>query len=182
MMDREISYPPFVRKMVQAYALFGGVLLILAALVTVISVGTRAVGLEVISGDFELIELATGIAVFSFLPWGHMTDAHVRVDVLAARFGPRVFRVLGGISDGLVALIATVILWRFYLGFAEKFPYGSEAFRSVFSMGSKPFYPETTYELQIQIWLPYGFCLIGAALFALVAILKFTADIKGKKP
>lgn len=182
MMDREISYPNFVRKMVQAYALFGGVLLIVAALITVLSVSTRGSGLEGISGDFELIELATGIAVFAFLPWGHMTGAHVRVDVLAARFGPRVFRFLGGISDGLVALIATVILWRLYLGFAEKFPYGSEAFRAVFAMGSKPFFPETTYELQIQIWLPYGFCLIGGALFALVAIWKFIADIKGKKP
>jgi TRAP-type C4-dicarboxylate transport system permease small subunit len=47
-------------------------------------------------------------------------------------------------------------------------------------MGKKPFFPETTYELQIPIWLPYGFCLIGAALFFLVAIVRFTADIKGK--
>lgn len=180
MMETREIYPRFLAKMVRFYAISGGVTLIIAAVITVISVVKRALGAESISGDYELIELATGIAIFAFLPWGHMTGSHVRVDVLAARFGQRVFRGLGTVSDGLVMLISGVVLWRLYLGFAEKFPYGSEKFRDVMSMGSKPYFPETTYELQIPIWLPYGFCLIGAALFFAVSIVRFLADLKGK--
>lgn len=180
MMPAREIYPRFLTHMVRFYAVAGGVTLIIAALITVISVVKRAFGAESVSGDYELIELATGIAIFAFLPWGHMTSSHVRVDVLAARFGQRIFRGLGMVSDGLIVLISGVVLWRLYLGFAEKFPYGSEGFRDVMSMGSKPFFPETTYELQIEIWMPYGFCLIGAGLFFAVSIFRFVADLKGK--
>lgn len=174
------GYPLFMRRTVQTYAVIGGLCLMTAALVTVFSVISRGLGLNAITGDFELVELATGIAVFSFLPWGHMTNDHVRVDVIAERFGPKVFKYLGILSDALVALVSVVILWRLYLGFAEKLPFGSEAFRDAFSMGRKPFYPETTYELQIPMWFPYGFCLVGAGLFVVVAVTKVALDFKRK--
>lgn len=179
MAAREI-YPRFLTNLVRFYAVSGGAMLILAALITVISVLKRALGADAVSGDFELVELATAIAVFAFLPWGHMTGDHVRVDILASRFGPRMFHRLGTLSDALVLLVSGVILWRLYLGFAEKFPYGDDGFRTALSMGAKPFFPETTYELQIPIWMPYGFCLIGATLFFMVAWFRLVADIKGK--
>ena len=42
--------------------------------------------------------------------------------------------------------------------------------RAHLGMGFKPFFPETTYELEIPVWIPYGLALIGAALFALVSL------------
>ncbi|WP_380052236.1 TRAP transporter small permease [Falsihalocynthiibacter sp. SS001] len=179
MSESTSTYPLFLRHLVRGYALIGGIGLIAAAIITVISVVARGVGADAISGDFELVELATGIAVFSFLPWGHMVGAHVQVDVLAARFGTRFYRALGVVSNALIAVVAVVILWRLYLGFAEKFPYGPEPLREILAMGAKPFFPETTYELQVPMWVPYGFCLVGAFLFVLVAIARLVADIKG---
>ena len=37
-------------------------------------------------------------------------------------------------------------------------------------MGYKPFFAETTYELEIPVWIPYGLALIGAGLFVIVSI------------
>jgi hypothetical protein len=37
-------------------------------------------------------------------------------------------------------------------------------------MGSRPFFPETTYELEIPVWIPYGLAWIGAALFFVTAL------------
>jgi len=37
-------------------------------------------------------------------------------------------------------------------------------------MGSKPFFPETTYELELPVWIPYGLALIGAVMFFVVSL------------
>ena len=53
-------------------AYFGGFLLTAAAIMTIISIAGRAMiwaGLGPVLGDFELVELAVVVAVFSFLPW-----------------------------------------------------------------------------------------------------------------
>ncbi len=154
-----------------AYA--GGAVLAVMAIITVASViGRRLsdVGLGPIRGDFELVELGCAIAIFSFMPLAQMRRSHVTVDIFVQALSPRAFAFFGFLGDVLIALASSVILWRFWLGFGEKFPYGSDAFRSALAMGSKPFFVETTFELQLPIWIPYGFALIGAFFFAVVSI------------
>ncbi|MEM7723352.1 MAG: hypothetical protein AAF376_13380, partial [Pseudomonadota bacterium] len=68
------------------------------------------------------------------------------------------------------AVVAYVIAWRLFIGFGEKFPYGSDSLRAALGFGSRPFFPETTYELEIQVWIPYGLALIGAVLFFVTAL------------
>ena len=154
-----------------AYA--GGAILAAMAILTVISViGRRftAVGLGPIKGDFELVEIGCAIAIFAFMPLAQMKRSHVTVDIFVQALHPRIFAFLGFVGDALIALASSVILWRFWLGFGEKFPYGSDAFRNALAMGTKPFFSEATYELEIPIWIPYGFALIGAFFFALISI------------
>lgn len=173
--------PKLLRRAVKSWAVVVGCGLVLAALITVLSVAGRALaplGLHAISGDFELIELATGIAVFGFLGFAHMEGKHVSVGVLVDRFPPRTRAFLSGVSEILMAIVSGILLWRLYLGFAEKFPYGPEGFRSVLAMGSKPYFAETTYELQIEIWIPYALCLVGAALFFAVAMVRAIQSLK----
>jgi TRAP-type C4-dicarboxylate transport system permease small subunit len=156
---------------VLAYA--GGVILAAIALLTVVSVIGRALigfGLAPITGDFEMVEAGCAIAIFAFLPWCQLKRGHVTVDVFVDRLPDRAKAVLGLAGDLAIAIVSGLILWRFYLGFAEKYPYGSEAFRSFFAMGSKPFFPETTYELELPVWIPFGMALIGAALFFIVSV------------
>lgn len=156
-----------------AMALGGGVVLLAMAGVVVVSVTGRALswaGLTPITGDFELVEIGAALAVFGFLPWCQMRRAHVTVDILSHALGPRIHALLGFLGDVVLTVCAGVILWRFWLGFAGKYPHGSETFRAQLGMGSKPWSAETTYELQIPVWIPFGLCLLGAAMFFIVCM------------
>ncbi|MCA8884338.1 MAG: TRAP transporter small permease [Rhodobacteraceae bacterium] len=162
-----------ILRMAQAAALLGGLVLLAMASVTVVSVTGRALGwagLRPVPGDFELVEMGCAIAVFFFLPLCQMRRAHVTVDILSQRFGARMHAVLGCLGDLVLTLCAGVVLWRLWLGFAEKFPYGSDGVRAAFGMGAKPWSVETTYQLQVPVWIPFGLTLIGAALFFAVGL------------
>lgn len=154
-------------------AYFGGIILLALALMTVVSVIGRAftfAGLRPIRGDFELVEAGTAIAVFMFLPWCQMQRGHVTVDLVVGRMGPRLRAFWVLLGDVAIAVIASIILWRLYLGFGEKFPFLEQPLRDALSMGYKPFFPETSYELQFPIWVPFAFATLGAALFALTSL------------
>ena len=154
-------------------AYIGGALMVAMALITVASVIGRALlsfGLGPISGDFELVEAGCAIAIFSFLPWCQLNRGHVTVDILLDRIGGRIKALFGMIGDLVITLIAGLIAWRLYLGFGEKFPYLDQGLRDALGMGSKPFFPETTYELELPVWIPYGLALIGAVMFFVVSL------------
>ncbi len=156
-----------------AYA--GGLILVAISLVTLASIIGRALlplssRFGPIKGDFEIVEMGVAVAIFAFMPLAQMRRAHVTVDIFISRLSPRIQAFLGLVGDVLIALASGVILWRFWLGFAEKFPYGGPALRKALGMGSAPFFPETTYELEVPIWIPYAGALIGAAFFFVVSL------------
>ena len=151
----------------------GGIILVGIAVLTVASITGRAlivIGLSPIRGDFELVEAGCAIAIFCFLPWCQLRRGHVTVDVLVARFPLRLQAFLGLVGDILIALAAGVILWRIWLGLGEKFPYGSDGLRDAMGFGMRPFFVETTYELELPIWIPYAAATAGAAVFFIVAL------------
>lgn len=155
-----------------ALATIGGALLVALAVVTVASVLGRSMGwagLGPITGDFELVEAGCAIAIFLFLPYCQMRRGHVTVDVVARLLPGRIQAAMGVVGDALITVAAFVVLWRLWLGFGEKFPFGSDALRDALNFGSKPYFAETTYELQLPIWIPFGLSLIGAATFFIVS-------------
>ncbi|WP_212523201.1 TRAP transporter small permease [Actibacterium sp. MT2.3-13A] len=169
----------------------GGAALLGIALVTVASVTGRALsglGLGPVTGDYELVEAGCAIAVFSFLPLCQLRRGHVTVDVLIQRFPPRARAAFGLLGDTLITLTAGVILWRLWLGFGERFPYGGDALRAALSMGDRPFFAETTYDLQLPVWIPYALSLGGAAAFLVVSLytmwrgLNWTLDGEEGRP
>ena len=154
-------------------AYFGGFLLTVAAIMTVLSITGRALvwaGLGPIPGDFELVELTCAVAVFSFLPWSQINRAQVTVDVLVDTFPPRLRTFLGMAGDSAMALAASVIAWRMWLGLGERFPMGSDSLRSWLMLGDKPFYTETTFILRMPVWYGYALSMVGAGFFAIVCI------------
>ncbi|MEO0486690.1 MAG: TRAP transporter small permease [Pseudomonadota bacterium] len=154
-------------------AYLGGAILVAIALVTLASIIGRWINtgpIRSIAGDYELTEAGVGIAVFAFLPWCTLNRGHVTVDIFTGGLPATMRRALVFVGDILIAIVAYVVMWRFYLGFGEKFPYFSDAWRDRLSMGYKPFFPETTYELEIQVWIPFGLALIGAVAFFVVAL------------
>ncbi|MEM1302958.1 MAG: TRAP transporter small permease, partial [Pseudomonadota bacterium] len=141
-----------VEAIARAMAYLGGAILIALALMTLVSIIGRwinAYGIRSIQGDYELVEAGCAIAVFAFLPWCQLNRGHVRVDLFTNGLPARGRAFTAWAGDVLIAGVAFMIMWRLYLGFGEKWPYFSEPLRDALSMGYKPFFAETTYELEI---------------------------------
>lgn len=169
----ELQVGRWLERISRAFAYAGGVVLAAIALVTVVSIIGRAflfAGLGPIKGDYEIVEMGSAVAIFAFMPFAQYKRAHVVVDIFTLRFSQRFQAFLGFVGDSLIALAAGVIVWRFWLGLGEKIPYGSDALRNALSMGYKPFFAETTYELSVPIWIPYAFAFVGALLFFVVSL------------
>lgn len=149
----------------QGLALAGGVVLAGMAGVTVVSVIGRAlsgVGLAPVRGDFELVQIGCALAVFWSLPLAQMRRAHVTVDILSERFGARAHAVLGLLGNLALTGCALAVAVQLARAFGERFPHGGPGFRAALGLGPPPFFAETTYELQIEVWIPYGLAVIGA--------------------
>lgn len=104
-------------------AILGGVLLCAMAALTTISVAGRAALSAPISGDFELVAIGTGLAVFAFLPWCQIVRGNVLVDFFMIKAPVRV-QVLSDIAGGLLYLsIATLLTWRLIFGAIDMYRY-----------------------------------------------------------
>lgn len=137
-------------------ALLGGAALLAVVAVTCVSVIGRAfTPFGPVRGDFEIVEIGAGFAIFCFLPWCHLLRANATVDLFEASFGDRLNRVLNLAGDLLMLGFAVVILWRMWIG-----------------MGEKLAYRETTIILQFPVWITYALCMVGTV--GLVIISAFT--------
>ncbi|WP_208351764.1 TRAP transporter small permease [Pseudaestuariivita rosea] len=152
------------------FAYAGGLILAFLAIMTVVSILGRAIFEQNIPGDYEMIEHGCALAVFFFLPLCQLKRGHVTVDILVDAFPSRIKAFFGFLGDLLIAIAAVVITRQFWLGFGEKFPFGSDGLRDALGMGYRPFFPETTYELEIPIWSLYGVAWIGALFFSIVSV------------
>jgi TRAP-type C4-dicarboxylate transport system permease small subunit len=100
-------------------AAIGGTLLAAAGVMTVASVLGRYLFSAPIPGDFELVELSSALAVFSFLPWCQMVHGNVLVDFFTAGAPPRVRAALDGIGALALAAIGMLLVWRMSVGGLE---------------------------------------------------------------
>ena len=159
----------------RAFALFGGCVLIMLAVMTVIStIGRAFVGLQIglgpIPGDFELVEAGTAVAVFCFMSWCHLNQGHVTVDIIADHLPKKANLSLVLIGNVLVFLVAFVVAWRLWMGFGEQVTWFSQPVRDLLGFGYKPFTNNTTYILGMPLWYSYSLSFIGAALFAIISV------------
>lgn len=89
-------------------ALLGGISLLVAALVTSISVVLRWLTSQPIRGDFEIVSIASGVGVFFFLAYGTLMRANILVDTFTTWLPRRV----AGLVDAFWMLVwAAVTLW-----------------------------------------------------------------------
>lgn len=104
-------------------AVFGGVVLSVMAVLTTVSVTGRTIILQPIPGDFELVAIGTGVAVFAFLPWCQITRGNVLVDFFMSAAPPRA-RIFADIVGGVVYLaIAGILTWRMIFGGIDMYNY-----------------------------------------------------------
>lgn len=107
-----------------------------------------------IPGDYELTELACGIAVFAFFPYCHMTRGNVVVDFFTSRLSPRHRAALDAVHSVAFTAMAGLVTWRLFIGGMRKLEDG-----------------ETTLFLEIPIHSAYFAVLVTAGLLTTVCVL-----------
>ncbi len=110
-------------------------------------------GLGAIRGDFELVEAALGFVIFAFMPLASFQRAHARVDFLTP-YLPRRIKV---VSDLFTA-------WGFATAFA--------VIAAMLSVGTWSKYQsgQTSFILDIPVWMPQAAAVIAAWVAAIVAL------------
>lgn len=145
----------WVERLARTVAVMGGLVLVLVAIVTVVSITGRAflfIGLRPIPGDFELVEAGTVFVVCAFLPWCQLTRGHATVAIFTDFLPAQVNRVLDLIADALLLAAAVVMTWRHIYGLLDKLAYN-----------------ETTFILRFPIWWSYSAAMLGLLTWIIIA-------------
>jgi TRAP-type C4-dicarboxylate transport system permease small subunit len=102
-----------------ALALVGAALsLFIAGLVTV-SVALRWATSSGLPGDFEMVQMAVALAIFSFLPYTQLRRGNMLVDTFTIRLPPRVLAAIDAFWDIVYAGAAALLGWRLAVGAAD---------------------------------------------------------------
>ena len=141
------------------FAIFGGFILLFAALISIFSIFGRVVFSSPILGDFELVEIACAVAIGSFLPLCHLKNGNVIVDFITAKLSKNKINLLDSISSLIFAVVALFFSSRMILGAKDMY-----------------IYQEETMLLAFPIWLP--FLPVIASFFLLTICCFYTFIIK----
>jgi TRAP-type C4-dicarboxylate transport system permease small subunit len=97
-------------------AIAGGLVMLAAAIMVVVSIAMRWLISWSIAGDIELVQIATAVAVFSFLPLCQLHRGNIIVDTFTTRLPLSVRNALDALWDLVYAVLAGIIVWRLALG------------------------------------------------------------------
>jgi TRAP-type C4-dicarboxylate transport system permease small subunit len=139
-------------------AWFGGFVLAAIAILSVVSIFGRsltAFGLGPVPGDFELIEAATALAVFCFMPWAHLRRGHAVVDMFWGSFPVGLQKALDILANALMLLVWVFLVWR--MGVA---------------MHDYKLNGEGTFILQMPVWWGYAASLPAAVIGCVIYVWK----------
>ena len=100
----------------RVFAILGGLVLCAMALLTTVSVTGRFFFNAPVMGDFELIAIGTGVAVFAFLPYCQLMRENVIVDFFLSAAPFRVKTILDTIGNLIYGTIIAIMTWRLSLG------------------------------------------------------------------
>jgi TRAP-type C4-dicarboxylate transport system permease small subunit len=149
------------RRMIEAWALAGGLLLLAIVLLTAWGLAGDMLGVGPLAGGFELVEVGVAVAVFSFLPYCQITGANVAADIFTVRAGPGFRRVLA-VAASLVALgFSAVLTWRMYLGM--------EDYRR---------YEEVTTIYQFPVWQAFVPVLVSLVLLVVASLVTLAEGLR----
>lgn len=144
------------RRVIDLWAILGGLLLLLVMAMNVISV-IGGVVWRPFPGDFELTQVGVAVAVFSFLPFCQIYEQNVTADIFTQRASARFVLALRLVTAVIALGFAALLFWRMYDGLHDQRDYGY-----------------TTTILQFPVWIAFVPILISLALLALAAAVSMT--------
>lgn len=105
-----------LRNLAFALACLSGVVLLVAALVTIASVVGRNFLDVSFDGDTEIVAALGAGAVALFLPWCQFTKGNIIVDFFTSKCSPKSQLVLDRAGAALLALVLIIVAYRTGLG------------------------------------------------------------------
>ena len=103
----------------KALAIVGGLLACVIATLVTVSVTGRYLISAPIPGDYDLVGIVCGAAVFAFLPYCQMIRGNIVVDFFTNSAPPRARSMLDCVGTALYLCIAVLFTWRLYYGALE---------------------------------------------------------------
>jgi TRAP-type C4-dicarboxylate transport system permease small subunit len=151
-----------LRRIAWAFALAGGAVASLVALMMVLSISSRALISRPIAGDIELTQLGIALTISLCLPWCQLHSANIIVDFFTQNLPQRATRALDGFGALLLALMCALLSLRTAAGAIAV----SEA-------------GETTMILGLPMGWNYLMLAPGLGLTALVALWQAQRGLRG---
>jgi TRAP-type C4-dicarboxylate transport system permease small subunit len=143
-------------------AVVGGVLSCIMAMVVTVSVAGRYAFSAPINGDYDIVGILCGCAIFAFLPYCQLHRGNVLADFFTQKASARTKAALDAFGNLIFLLAVIMFTWRLYYGMLD-------LRQSAEQISAFAFYRWWTVPFDI-------FCmivLIGAVLYSL------TEDIAG---
>lgn len=100
-------------------AVFGGFLCCVMAVLVTVSVAGRYLIDRPVPGDYDIVAIISGSAIFAFLPYCQMTRGNVVVDFFTSGVGARGQAALNALGGTLYLLVGALFTWRLYFGAVE---------------------------------------------------------------
>jgi TRAP-type C4-dicarboxylate transport system permease small subunit len=148
-----------------ALALAGGALLLGVAILTVVSVLGRWLASQPVTGDIELVQVATAAAIALFLPYCQLHRSHLIVDFFTARTSGPVQRGFDAVGSLLAGALFFLLAWRAAIAVAEM--------RAA---------AETTMVLGVPLWIPYAAMVPGLFLAGVAGVTGVARPLSGTPP
>lgn len=149
-----------IERMTQWLAYCGGVLMLIAIALTLVSVIGRYLFSAPVPGDYELVETICAVGIFLFFPYTHATGSNITVKFFTTGFTLRHQRMLDLVHDVIFALIAALLAWRLGIGLVHKFLSG-----------------ESTMLVRVPFWWSYSFAVASMVLLCIVCLARIVAAI-----
>jgi TRAP-type C4-dicarboxylate transport system permease small subunit len=145
------------------FGLGGGAVLLGIALLTCWSVVQRWLTSQPVPGDFELVSIGSGVAVFGFLAWGTVRRSNILVDSFTAWLPRRATAVVDAFWMLVWAAVAGLLAERLLQGARETLRSGT-----------------TTMVLGLPTWWAVGVGALAFAATALAALASVPRLLRGE--
>jgi TRAP-type C4-dicarboxylate transport system permease small subunit len=156
--------PAILRRLAALFAIVGGLAACAVAILTVSSVGGRALISRPIQGDVELTQFGISLSIALCLPWAQLHGSNIIVDFFTQRAGERTKQKLDAFGALLLSLMVGLLAWRTAAGALSV----HDAF-------------ETTMILGLPMWWTYAVLAPGLALTAVIALVQMVLHWRGRE-
>lgn len=140
-------------RLCKLLAIMAGLTLMAMALMSLRSIVGRALFSSALVGDYELVQILSGVAVAMTLPYANWVGGHVIVDFFTAKAPAKVNASLDLLAQTMLAVFAAVLAWRLGVGMLD--------LRGNF---------DASMMLQIPTWWSYAPMTLSFALLAATAV------------